>query len=1123
MGSRANTREVALLRSFGLWRTVLARLRADWAVVGAAFTLLLCATTLLTAGTLYGDTVALSGVHQAVDATPAVDRSVVVKINTVATSVDDLDGPVRAELTRLLDHSGGEVATIVRTDPFGLVDQTGEAAGDTPTLVELGSFDGIERHASLVDGRWPIAGATPQEATLSQGAAAALSVKVGDHLPLVGRLDASLMIDPVIVGIWQADQNDPYWLGEVQPIDGITSSAGFTTIGPLVVPVEDLGGASFGNRRSLEWRGILDTAGLRLEDLDAVRADAIAFASRLDVAIPAGAHVRVATRLAEILAKVSSQSLVSRTGVLLLVLQFAVLAAYAITLVAGMLADRRRAETALLRSRGASTAHLAAMTIFEASLIAVLAAAAAPVLALLAVQALSGAGPFATASAHPTAVTIGSGPIVVDVLTAIACVIALTVPMLGAFGSIAGVRAAIARQAGRTLAQRLGLDLALVLLAGIGLWQLRLYGAPLTRNARGVLGIDPLLVAAPGIGLLAGAVLASRLIPRLAELAERVLQRGRGLIGAMAGRGLARRPLRYTRSALLLMLAAALGSFATANAATWTRSQADQAAYQAGADLRIAPSGRAVNDLVIGATIRGLDGVEAAMPVDRLTVESGRGVRDAPVLAVDAGAAGTIILPTPDADGVSRAALLAVLRAARPDPPGVAIPDASASLRIVLDPRLGPVDSDPLTSPADLALFPGIRGAVFIVDGDGRLYQLTSSDHALLAGDGQPIDIELPALATRPLRLVGIDIGVSPPIGIGVIGSVGVAEIDAAPATANGTDGSWTSIAAHPGDPGWTWQAITGGGTRSVPVAAADGAPWTVDVGTGRSGTDPIYGGYGSEATLRLWMEPQPSVIAAIAGRHFLEATGASVGDTVSVTFAASSHKIKIVGVVDTFPTLDPATAFLVLDGPSLAVERLATTATVADPSEWWIADGSNGGGTAADATAAAILKAVDPGAKVVSRSALEHRLLTDPVALGVIGVLGLGSIAAMLFAAIGFVAAAAISTRERLGEFALLRALGLSGRELTAWLWFENAFLLVIGVVTGLGLGAILAYVVLPISTLTSTGQAAVPSPVVELPPSAVVPVVGVAIIVFTATILVLRGQLLQVRIGDVLRGRDE
>ena len=179
------------------------------------------------------------------------------------------------------------------------------------------------------------------------------------------------------------------------------------------------------------------------------------------------------------------------------------------------------------------------------------------------------------------------------------------------------------------MAQRLGIDLALVVLAVIALWQLRLYGAPLTRNARGALGVDPLLVAAPAIGLLAGAVLATRLIPRLAEIGERVLGRRPRDRPPLGARQVARRPLRYTRSALLLVLAAALGTFAAASAATWARSQVDQAAYRAAGDVRVVLSdypdapraGRS------GRPIRSLPGVTAATPVSTQSLDIGRTVR----------------------------------------------------------------------------------------------------------------------------------------------------------------------------------------------------------------------------------------------------------------------------------------------------------------------------------------------------------------------------------------------------------------------------------------------------------------------------------------------------------------
>ena len=207
----------------------------------------------------------------------------------------------------------------------------------------------------------------------------------------------------------------------------------------------------------------------------------------------------------------------------------------------------------------------------------------------------------------------------------------------------------MARQGSRTLPQRLGIDLALVILAGVGLWQLRQYGAPLTATVRGTLGLDPLLVAAPAIGLLAGAILALRIVPLMAELAERLLDGRRGLVAPLGARQLARRPLRYTRSALLLMLAAALGTFAATYSTTWTRSQADQAAYQAGGDLRLDIS--SFPDLPLwafGAAYSAVPGVEGAMPVVTDTFDVSGQATSGNLLALDAERMAAVMDARPD-------------------------------------------------------------------------------------------------------------------------------------------------------------------------------------------------------------------------------------------------------------------------------------------------------------------------------------------------------------------------------------------------------------------------------------------------------------------------------------------
>ena len=161
------------------------------------------------------------------------------------------------------------------------------------------------------------------------------------------------------------------------------------------------------------------------------------------------------------------------------------------------------------------------------------------------------------------------------------------------------------------------------------------------------------------------------------------------------------------------------------------------------------------------------------------------------------------------------------------------------------------------------------------------------------------------------------------------------------------------------------------------------------------------------------------------------------------------------------------------------------------------------------------------PASAVVAEQ-LIRELSTDPVPLGLIGILGLGSLAAMLFAGIGFLVSSTISTSERIGEFALLRALGLSTGQLSLWLSIESVFLLVVGLVAGSVLGLILAWLVLPFATLTQTGLAPVPAPDVVVPWQALLPPYLAAIVLFVLSLWLVRRQLPDIRISGVLRARE-
>ena len=260
-------------------------------------------------------------------------------------------------------------------------------------------------------------------------------------------------------------------------------------------------------------------------------------------------------------------------------------------------------------------------------------------------------------------------------------------------------------------------------------------------------------------------------------------------------------------------------------------------------------------------------------------------------------------------------------------------------------------------------------------------------------------------------------------------------------------------------------------------------------------------------------------MLAAIAGDRALDLTGAHVGDTIVVSSAAQTLTVKIVGRATTFPPLDPTAPFLVVDGASLDLIDYSATAFPAKTGEWWLTLDPD----RADAVTATIGGPPYPTAQIVRRTQLAEALANDPIRLGVVGVLGIGALAALGFAAVGFLVSVTVSTTERVSELALLRALGLSGRQLSTWLALEHVFLIAVGLVGGSLLGLALAWLVLPYATLSVTGAAVVPTPVVVVPWAAILPIDGITAIVLLGAAWGLARQVPGRRVSQILRAGGE
>lgn len=271
---------------------------------------------------------------------------------------------------------------------------------------------------------------------------------------------------------------------------------------------------------------------------------------------------------------------------------------------------------------------------------------------------------------------------------AAACALAVVAPALAATASTPA-RLRRVRAATSAAPVRAGADVGLLLIAGLAYWQLDRQtdatgGGVLSRDRAGELGIDPLLVAAPALALLAGTVLTLRLLPLAARLAERRSAGGRGLPTALAGWQFSRRPLRGAGPVLLLVIAVATGMLAIGHGASWDRSQDDQADFRAGASVRVLdqrPGSPGQSGLYTG-----LPGARDTAPAHRTTLALSGG-RQATALALDTSHAGQEMLMRGDlADEPPAKLLRALAPPAREEDRAIRLPDGTR--RLALDVRI---------------------------------------------------------------------------------------------------------------------------------------------------------------------------------------------------------------------------------------------------------------------------------------------------------------------------------------------------------------------------------------------------------------------------------------------------
>ncbi len=260
---------------------------------------------------------------------------------------------------------------------------------------------------------------------------------------------------------------------------------------------------------------------------------------------------------------------------------------YYVSLTAGMVVDQQRSEIAVLKSRGVGTTQIVGVYLIEGLLVAAVALAIGPLLALGLAQVIGKTYTFLVFTDRanlPVMLTqqhyfYAIGAVVIATLATLAPAVA------AARLTVVEFKQDVSRTLRKPIYQRFFLDVLILGVVIYGYVNLRNRDSLLSFGPGGELFSDPLLVIMPVLFIFAVALLFLRFIPYIVAVLALAGNRWFGVGIHLGLRQIGRSPGQYTRLVLLLVLTFALGTFSASMAATIDRNISDRAFYGVGSEI----------------------------------------------------------------------------------------------------------------------------------------------------------------------------------------------------------------------------------------------------------------------------------------------------------------------------------------------------------------------------------------------------------------------------------------------------------------------------------------------------------------------------------------------------------
>ena len=653
-----------------------------------------------------------------------------------------------------------------------------------------------------------------------------------------------------------------------------------------------------------------------------------------------------------------------------------------------LLVATRERETLLFWARGRSAAAIARRTAVEMAGVAALGVLVAVAVVVVWVSSI--------AELRPSALIVPAVAVVGGIV----------------FAGLASFRSAATIASSRGRARRgviPGVALLVVIAAALAVWQLQLYGSPLTRSADGPTRVDPIVVAAPALALVAVVLVALAAFPSLASLYARATRHAR--VGTyLTARTLVRQVARVAAPLVVVALAVGTATVGATYSATWNQLFTITAELHAGADVRVS------SPLAPLAA----DQLDAVAATEHVTAVAPFDVQSLSVGAVT----GAIVAAAPDA-----------LRQVATDAQGTfAGDDAADAIRVTSGPQI-PEGATGLTLRVEALGFetpPAL--SAWIADSFGSLRDVTFGQPVAVSSGVFEYGASLPeSAAGASSSLVSLDLSFGSPTAETTAPSVRLEGLAAQVAGATQT----VEL-----DQFWAVDTLSDIVLPPPSNAAGDGfvldsfLPWVRMTPT-------------LDGTERDIVRPTVVVTQRLA-----DLLDVQVGSLISFDMREALEDVsaEVAAVVPAIPGADTDTALL-MDLSVVNHFHQRASRAPAESTDLWVA-------TTEQQPVRDLLRTVLPANAQVDLS-------EDPVGRQVLGAasvaLWAAAVCCILFALVAVGAASRSRLRWGRGEIAALRAIGMRAREQATVVARELGVVLAVAAIAGVAAGVLVSVLTVP------------------------------------------------------------